>query len=487
MKLSAQQTHTRPGLTGRQPLQVEARSIDYIPLTERHGKVWHQGLFWFTGQFVPTTMVVGFIGPSMGLSIGWSVLASVLGVLIGTCFMAFHANQGPAMGLPQMIQSRAQFGVRGAIVPMLAVVFVYVGFSTFGVLLGTQAIQTVLPGPGWLWGLAIVGLATVLATVGYDLVHLVLRRLPYVVVPIFAVLTVLALIDLEPAATAAAPAGFTGAAFLAQFTAAIGYQLSYAVYVSDYSRYLPRTTPARKVIGYTYAGAALSALWLMPLGTFIAGSVPAADAMSNLRDIGDGLFPGFGTAAVLILLAPTAIALMSVSLYGSMLSGIGIVHSFRPIPLNRTARAAGILVTAILIYVVSQGLPAEYLGSYNDFITLMLLVLAPWTAVNLVDYYFVRRGRYAIAELFDADGLYGRWGSRGLVSYAAGVVALLPFVTTNFYVGPMVDVLGGADIAFLVGLAVPALVYWALTRGFDPATELPAVTASRALLDGDPA
>jgi purine-cytosine permease-like protein len=68
-------------------------------------------------------MVTGFIGPSLGLSLARSVAAVVLGTCFGTFFMAFHANQGPRMGLPQMIQSRAQFGVRGAILPFAAVVF----------------------------------------------------------------------------------------------------------------------------------------------------------------------------------------------------------------------------------------------------------------------------------------------------------------------------------------------------------------------------
>ena len=60
--------------------------------------------------------------------------------------MAFHANQGPRMGLPQMIQSRAQFGIRGAVVPFIAVLFVYVGFNVFNVILATQGLQLVLPG-----------------------------------------------------------------------------------------------------------------------------------------------------------------------------------------------------------------------------------------------------------------------------------------------------------------------------------------------------
>ena len=49
---------------------IESRSIDVVPLSERHGKVWHQGPFWFAGNFVRTPLVVGFTGPTMGLSLG---------------------------------------------------------------------------------------------------------------------------------------------------------------------------------------------------------------------------------------------------------------------------------------------------------------------------------------------------------------------------------------------------------------------------------
>ena len=45
----------------------------------------------------------------------------------------------------------------------------------------------------------------------------------------------------------------------------------------------------------------------------------------------------------------------------------------------------------------------------------MLYLFIPWTAVNLVDYYVVRRGHYAIAEIFNPHGIYGRWGWRGII------------------------------------------------------------------------
>jgi purine-cytosine permease-like protein len=61
---------TVTGATAQSRPVVEVRSIDYVPPSERHGKVWYQGPFWFTGNFVLATMVTGFIGPSIGLAVG---------------------------------------------------------------------------------------------------------------------------------------------------------------------------------------------------------------------------------------------------------------------------------------------------------------------------------------------------------------------------------------------------------------------------------
>ena len=79
---------------------IEVHSIDWIPDTERHGKVWTQGPFWFLGNFQPFTVGIGILGPTLfGLSIAQTAIAGILGVLFGTIFMAFHATQGPTFEL----------------------------------------------------------------------------------------------------------------------------------------------------------------------------------------------------------------------------------------------------------------------------------------------------------------------------------------------------------------------------------------------------
>ena len=109
--------------------QIEVHSIDWIPDTERHGKTWQQAMLWFLGNFQYFTIPIGFVGPALGLSLGWSILAGALGICFGTLFMAFHATQGPVFGLPQMIQTRAQLGYRGVVVALFAVLFTYMAFN----------------------------------------------------------------------------------------------------------------------------------------------------------------------------------------------------------------------------------------------------------------------------------------------------------------------------------------------------------------------
>jgi nucleobase:cation symporter-1, NCS1 family len=49
----------------------------------------------------------------LGLSLPWAMLALPIGNIFGAVFMAGHSAQGPKLGIPQMIQSRAQFGFYG--------------------------------------------------------------------------------------------------------------------------------------------------------------------------------------------------------------------------------------------------------------------------------------------------------------------------------------------------------------------------------------
>lgn len=476
--MSASTSPTAP--TGR---LIERRSIDYVPWSERRGKLWHQAPFWFSGNFVLPTMVIGFIGPQIGLSAGWSFLAILLGACFGTFFMAFHANQGPRMGLPQMIQSRAQFGSRGVIVPFLATVFVYVGFSVFNVVLAAEGIAVLVPVDKWLVYPILAAVGVVIAIFGHDLLHIIQRYLVYLLIASFAIITVLAFTTL-PAPAPESAGGWDLTAFLVQFSLAAGYNISYAVYVSDYSRYLPPTSSAPKLIFYTYLGAAASAVWIMGLGALLASRLPEVDAVASLQLVGDNLFVGFGL--IVILIATVAnLSIMGVNMYGGMLTAVSGIDGFKRVPTTRRTRIIGLIAIGVIVLVVALLIPDDYLGTFNNTILLMLYFLVPWTAVNLVDFYWVRHGKYAITEIFNPKGIYKRWSWRGLTAYAAGFVAMIPFIfLPGVWEGPIAMALGGADISFAIGLVVAGGLYFLFARGIDHEAEATARADSQRMLEG---
>ena len=103
----------------------------------------------------------------------------------------------------------------------------------------------------------------------------------------------------------------------------------------------------------------------------------------------------------------------------------------------------------------------------------MLYLLVPWTALNLVDFFFVRRGHYAITDIFRPDGVYGAWGWRGLTAYFVGFAAEIPFMVlppiaglsyTGYFPAHLTN---GVDYSWLVGLVVSGLVYLVLSRSLD--------------------
>jgi purine-cytosine permease-like protein len=120
----------------------------------------------------------------------------------------------------------------------------------------------------------------------------------------------------------------------------------------------------------------------------------------------------------------------------------------------------------------------------NDGYTLTLYLLTPWTIVNLYDYFFRRKGRYAITELENPKGIYGVWQWRGLAAYAIGFIASIPFWDLSFYVSPVAKATNGLDISFIVELLVSGVFYYAVTRTQQLEGDESAVRAShRKLVD----
>jgi NCS1 family nucleobase:cation symporter-1 len=456
---------TSPASSGR-IAGVEVRSIDYVPLNERHGKVWSQGPLWFMSNAQIATLAVGTLSAFAGGNLAWSLIAIVAGALLGTFFMAFHSAQGPQLGLPQMIQSRPQFGYMGALLVWAFAYLQYAGFNIFNTILAGDALHTTVHGSSKLWIAVATLLAAVVALVGYDLIHGVERWLTLGFLIIFGILTIAVLTLSYP--TGSFDLGdFKATPFLVQFGAVAGYQISWAIYVSDYSRYLPPNVTVRKTFFWTYWGSALGAIWLMCLGAALASWAGSKfDTIASLNASGDHVFSGFGAIA-LIFSTLGLVSVTALNMYGGSLTLISAIDSFSMVRPTAMVRIITIGLTAVLSVIPALLIGENFLANFEDFLLLVLYLFIPWTAVNLVDYYIVRRGHYAIAEIFNPHGLYGRWGWRGITAYLVGFAAMLPFFSTSKYTGFVAHDLKGADISLFIGLPIAGILYYVFARSID--------------------
>lgn len=469
---------------------IEVRSIDWVPEDERHGKVWQQGPFWFLGNFQFFTLALGFTGPLVGLSLFWSFVAGALGILFGTIFMALHATQGPRLGLPQMIQSRAQFGYRGVIVVLFGSLFTFMAFNVVDQLLIAAGVEGIFGWNATLVAIVVTAAGALLAIFGHDWLHKAFRIILYVSVPVFLLLTIGVLTG-NAGETAAAPGlGFNFVGFMVMFTVAMGYNITYAPYVSDYTRYLPKATPRGPIIASVFIGAAGSPLWLIPLGAYLASRLGASDALVALRDAGDAFFKPLGTvAAIMSVLA--LVATMGINAYSAMLSVVTGIDCFKKVEPTARIRVVTIVVLAAVWCGAAFALSTDALTALSNSLILMLYLLVPWTAINLVDFFLVRHGAYSIMDMFKPDGIYGAWSPRGLVTYFVAVAGMLPFMVllappdgTSPYTGFLANKLDGVDYSAAVGLLVASVLYFILARGRDQSNEATAIRSSERELEG---
>lgn len=459
---------------------IEQRSIDWVPLDERTGNPRSLFSLWFMSNANITTLATGMLGAALGATFLSSATAILLGGAIGTVFTAFHSAQGPQLGIPQMIQSRAQFGYRGVAMICMMVVFSLVGFNMFNQMLGSDIlVKTTGIETSPLWYFIISALALMLAIFGYHWIHRTQKWLTWLFLFTFGLLTVASVIMVPLSSGELSFTNFEIIAFLVQFGAAASYALGWAPYVSDYSRYLPPETKPGKALFYTYTGVFVGMTWLMLLGAFVAAVFKDGDPIGSVQQLADQVLPGSGTVLLLSAL-PGLVAVITVNIYAAAMELITTADSIRPVKPTRRLRIIASIIIAASAFIGSSLSSGEFLNNFGSFLVILLYVMVPWTSVNLIDYYFVRRGHYIVSEIFKQDGVYGNWGWRGSLSYLIGIVAMVPFVVTTWWTGPVANAIGGIDIAIFVGLAVSSVVYLIFARSLDLEAERKAAAKERA-------
>jgi nucleobase:cation symporter-1, NCS1 family len=443
--------------------RIEQHTIFQIPLDERHGNARQLFTLWFGANLNVLTVVTGALATTIfHQSFLSGVLAILVGNLVGTVVMALHAAQGPRLGVPQMVQSRGQFGAKGAGYVVALVVFMYVGYAGTAFVTGGQSLHFIAPSISEHAAIVAIGAISLVGAIyGHDLIHFCTRMMTYVSGSAL-LLCYFWLLFVSPVPKSFLTQGsFSAVGFFEMVSMGALWQIGYAPYVSDYSRYLPPDSGPRRAFWSCYWGTALGAILPMILGAMIGPAVTDGNVVNAIAHL-----TGRVSILIMLLLAPGVAVAGAICLYGGALAQITLINTL--VPRWRATSRARIVIASGTFFVallISMAGASNFLTLYSHFNELLLYLLVPWTAVNLVDYYLIRFGDYDVPSFFAADGgVYGQYNVTALVCYLVGIAVQIPFVAADFYTGPLARAIGGIDLSWMVGIAVVSPVYYFAVR-----------------------
>ncbi|SME96836.1 Purine-cytosine permease and related proteins [Pseudomonas sp. LAMO17WK12:I1] len=130
----------------------------------------------------------------------------------------------------------------------------------------------------------------------------------------------------------------------------------------------------------------------------------------------------------MVVLFLSVISPNALNLYSAVLSIIPLVQTFAYCWIL-TAKSRALISIRVLAACAIAAVFAskEFIGHFVDMVLVLLVVLVPCTAINLIDFYAIHNGKHDIASIFRVDGgIYGKYNPHALLAYAAGSQCRFP-------------------------------------------------------------
>jgi len=445
---------------------VEQRGIDIIPPEERQSTPAALFWIWAASIFNIEYVIYGALLIVVGLSFGQAVFIIIGGNIVSWIFLGLASMQAPDAGTSAFMLTRAPFGTHGARGVSLFNWMTQVGYETEGITLVVLALLAILAKagvhhPGDALKVVLIVLAAsvqlLLPFFGHATISKVFKVLSYAFIAAFGLLAILAAGKVHLSQLHQHAGGGT---LVAAFALAIALGgLGWTENANDYSRYLPKETSKRSIFLAATVGGLIPAVLLEILGAAVATTVANAnDPISGLPHV----FPGWFLVPYLIIAIVQLFVINTMDLYSSglTLQAIGL----------RLRRWQAVFIDTVICAVLTGFV--VFSNSFNkvlsDFVLFTIVWIAPWFGIFFVDW-LLRRRRYDAPSLVrESGGLYFRNGGihvPAVIAQAAGMFAAMMWINAYpVYFGPLTNRTKGADLSWLVGLVIGAVVYYLLAR-----------------------
>ncbi len=467
------------GTQNDRAFKIETEGIGIISVQKRHGTPKELFFVWFAAVLTFTGVIIGQLFTALGLNIWESFLAAFL-CSLSFVILGWVSASGPKSGTVTLTTSRAAFGVKGNMIPSLFSWLSAVGWEAVTMVLTVYALLSlsqIMGGPGSGIVPTLVSLVVAMALTyivplfGHATVVSIQRFLAFALA-ISGILLVIGVVPLvhwgfSPPLKSMAAHGAIPTFLLALSIGLISTVWGWTNFAADYSRYLPKETSFSSIVWFTFLGGGVASFVVMGLGILLGTFINAhAYAANPVLAIAHSV-PSWAVVPFLIVVILGDVTANYLNSYSSGMSllSMGI----------RMKRYSAVIVDAVICTVIALYalfLAPGFVNFFENFLSLNILVIGPWTAIYLVDFW-KSQGEYDSPSLVNLseDGLYWyRKGVNGRAVLALFMGAFVTFWTVNsaLWVSPLsTQWFGGADLSAYVGPVFTAILYLLLVRKED--------------------
>jgi putative hydroxymethylpyrimidine transporter CytX len=360
--------HSEVSLTLNEPVPQALGLFDQFGLWGNLGV----SLLGFTGAiFVLQPNGTGT--PELSLAAG--LTAIVLGTILGTLAVALTGVAGTRTGAPAMVLLRSLFGTELSYLPTLLNVLQCLGWGVFELVTIATAARTVAPTlPRWSY-ILLAGVITGLLTLRPLGAIRILRRF---VTPAVAVILVYLFVELVRHPLPAFDHG-TWSGYWAAMDTVVAAAISFAPMAADYTRH---SRSERTAFWGTFVGYSVTQVLC-----YVIGLITLVTVARNPSDIyGAFIAVPLGSLCFAVL-ATRELDQSFANVYSTAVS----VQNLRPL-WDRRVLALGIasLATVFALWI--------NIADYENVLDLLGSVFIPLSAVFIVDFYVLSRGRWEPAD-----------------------------------------------------------------------------------------
>jgi len=435
-------------------MQLELNGTNIIQESERGGRA--SSLFWpWCGANVSLlALSYGAFFLGFGISFWQATAAAIAGSVLSFLLVGFSSLAGKKSNAPTMVLSRAVFGVKGNIVPGLLSYLIFVGWETVLVSLATLATGTIFIRVGdvdrnlsmAIGFLIAVALTVIGGVLGHSIIMKLQKWLTLVTVAATLIYIALTLDEVKWSAVLDIPQGKWSGFIGALIFGATGIGLGWVNSAADYSRYLPRNTSSKAVVGWTVFGASIVPIVMVIYGAALAGSSEelfgaiAGDPIGALTTLLPTWFLiPFALIAILGLVGGAILDLYS--------SGLTLISIGLPVKRYIAAAIDSLIMIAGTIYLV--WVADDFFYPFQGFLITLGVPIATWSAIFVTDV-LMRKRDYYEEDLYRVDGRYGSWNISSLAIMVIGAIVGWGFVTNPFaswlsWQGYFLDIFGGKE------------------------------------------